>query len=132
VTGAETAFFSKTYDEAYGLLVEARNYVAYEEVADRAHLDVFTRLRLSCETSRLTARITHIMSWLLFQKAVYAGELTREDLAKAEYRLGGESVCFDEGGIWSDKLPPRLLDLLDRSRRLYVRVARLDSLLTAD
>ncbi len=33
---APTAFFSKTYDEATGLLVEARDYLAAEERGDQA------------------------------------------------------------------------------------------------
>jgi regulator of CtrA degradation len=127
VSETATAFFSRTYDEAFELLVEARNYVAFEEHGDRENLGLFDRLTMSCETMRMTARITHVMSWLLFQKAVHAGEIAMGPPVPDEVRLGGHHVCMteEEGG----EFPPRLSALLDRSRKLYVRVARLDQLM---
>jgi regulator of CtrA degradation len=129
---APTAFFGRTYDEAVALLVEARNYVAYEEAFDRESLDLFQRLVMSCETTRLTARLTHIMSWLLFQKAIYVGEIGRSYSEQARCRLSGHQVCLDDKAETEGELPSRLLTLLTRSRRLYVRVARLDELLIGD
>ena len=41
---AVSAFFDKTYEEALALLVEARNYIAYQETADLQPLDPETRL----------------------------------------------------------------------------------------
>jgi len=131
-TTAPTAFFGRTYDEAFALLVDARNYVAYEEDFDRENLELFQRLVMSCETTRLTARLTHIMSWLLFQKAVYVGEIGRGFSEQARCRLSGHQVCLDDSAETEKVLPSRLLTLLERSRRLYVRVARLDELLVRD
>lgn len=131
-TTAPTAFFGRTYDEAFALLVEARDYVAYEEAFDRENLDLFQRLIMSCETTRLTARLTHIMSWLLFQKAVYVGEIGRSFSERTRCRLSGHRVCLDDSAEVERVLPPRLLTLLDRSRRLYLRVARLDELSVRD
>jgi regulator of CtrA degradation len=128
-TTVPTAFFGKTYDEAFALLVDARNYVAYEERGDRGARSVFQRLVMSCETTRLTARLTHVMSWLLFQKAVHAGEIGRDTAARERCRLGGHRVCLAGDENEDFGLPPRLNTLLDRSRKLYVRVARLDELL---
>lgn len=125
---APTAFFDKTYDEALALLIEARNYVASGEADDRARMLPLDRLQLSRETLRVTARLTHIMAWLLFQKAVFAGEIPREEAADRPYRLEGHAVCSREKAIVSGSFPPRLADLLDRSQRLYNRVARLDAL----
>jgi regulator of CtrA degradation len=131
-TTAPTAFFGRTYDEAFALLVDAWNYVAYEEAFDRENLDLFQRLIMSCETTRMTARLTHIMSWLLFQKAVYVGEIGRSFSEKARCRLSGHRVCLDDSAETERFLPSRLLILLERSRRLYVRVAKLDELLVRD
>jgi hypothetical protein len=41
---APTAFFSKTYNEAIGLLLEAREYVARREAIDRSQLDPLNRI----------------------------------------------------------------------------------------
>jgi Uncharacterized protein conserved in bacteria len=125
---AATAFFGKTYDEAVDLLVEARDYFASQAPTDRANLDPIDELRASRECSRLTARLTHMIAWLLAQQAVLEGEIGRDEAAHVPWRLGGHAVCLGEPGVDTARLPPRLMRLLDKSRRLYVRVARLDEL----
>jgi regulator of CtrA degradation len=123
-----TAFFGKTYSEAMSLLVEARNYLAYREPVDRARLLPVERLRLCRETMRLTARLTQIMAWLMAQRAVHAGEISQETALGDHDALAAVDVCMDGAEAEAEDMPRPLLDLLDRSRRLYVRVARLDEL----
>ena len=123
---APTAFFSKTYDEATGLLLEARDYLASQEHADRTLLEVADRLRLTCETTRLTSRLTHIMAWLLARRAVIAGELTMVEAARPPYLLERNETLADGDPTAYQNLPEVLSDLMDRSHRLYIRVARLD------
>jgi regulator of CtrA degradation len=129
---APTAFFNKTFDETYGLLVEARNYIAYDERGDRALMAPPDRLEMSREAMRLTTRLTHIMAWLLFQQAVFAGEISRPDAASDRYRLGGQSVCLSEGSRRIESFPQRFADLVERGRRLYVRVSRLDAMVARE
>jgi regulator of CtrA degradation len=123
-----TAFFSRTYDEAMGLLLEARNYVAVGELRRQQALAPTDHLIICCEAMRLTARLTHVMAWLLAQRAVHAGEITLEDSANEPYALGGQATCLGEtkgiervGDDW-------LKELIDRSKRLYQRVSRLDEM----
>jgi regulator of CtrA degradation len=122
------AFFGKTYGEAMALLAEARDWLAHVEPHERRRLDPLDRLLLCRETMRLTARLTQIMAWLLAQRAVQEGEITQEQALGDHDALAALAVCMEEGGEEEGALPPPLLDLLDRSRRLYVRVARLDEL----
>lgn len=124
----QTAFFSRTFDEAMELLVEARNYVLVCELRQLRATQPTDRLILCCETMRLTARLTHVMAWLLAQKAVHAGEITLAEAAAEPFALGGRATCLAGhpdvatlGDTW-------LITLLDRSRRLYVRVSRLDEM----
>ena len=86
-------FLNKTYDEAVALLVETRNYLAYGGVKERGDLDPVDGLHFSLETLRLTAILTELMAWLLVQKAVFAGEITRKAAAHAPDRLAGHAVC---------------------------------------
>ena len=125
-----TAFFSKTYDEAYALLIEARNYVAYEEAGDRAALGDLSRMNVSLETMRLTTRVTEIMAWLLYQKAVFAGEMSLDEALSEDCRLDRNEVCL--GGAQPEALPRRLADLMSRSQKLYLRVMRLDDMMVRD
>jgi len=121
-----TAFFGKTYGEAMDLLVEAREYLAHREPIDRETLAPLQRLRFCCETMRLTARLTQIMAWLLAQRAVFAGEMSQRDALADHGALADVAICMAEDTV--PTMPQRLASLLDRSRRLYVRVARLDEL----
>jgi regulator of CtrA degradation len=124
---APTAFFTKTYDEAIGLLLEARDYVARREPTDRARLDGVDRIRMCCETMRMTARLTQIMSWLLAQRAVFEGEMTEAEVVDRHQALAELQVCMEEAEAM-ENLPPHLQRLLERTHRLYIRVARLDEM----
>jgi regulator of CtrA degradation len=106
----ETAFFGKTYAEAMELLTEARDYLAHREPIDRETLMPVERLQFCGETMRLTARLTQ-------------NEALGEHCALAEH-----AICMEVGTGWAEAMPRRLAALLDRSQRLYVRVARLDEL----
>ena len=122
------AFFDRTYDEAMALIREARDYFAERQRQPASPTRAAVELVTSCESMRLTARLTQIMAWLLVQKAVHAGELGRDDAIKPEHRLGGRHVCEVEGP-WSELgLPQRLQTLLERSLNLYNRIARLDDM----
>jgi len=125
-----TAFFGKTYGEAMDLLVETRDYFAHREPIDRQVLHhPIDRLRFCCETMRLTARLTQIMAWLLAQRAVHAGEMTQSAALGDHRALADLAICMEgEEATPAAAMPQRLAILLERSRRLYVRVARLDEL----
>lgn len=124
-------FIDRTFDEALTLLEEIRSYILYDERRDRMELPPTERVRQSLEATRMTARLTNVMAWLLLQKAAAAGEIDETERAKAENRLGGREACL-EGDIDGDVgLPDRMQELLDKSQRMYVRVARLDDLMAA-
>ncbi|MDJ0610810.1 MAG: DUF1465 family protein [Kiloniellales bacterium] len=130
-TGQSVAFLDGTFEEALSLTREARDYLAQQEGADRAKLAPEARLVASCETMRLTARLTQTMAWLLVQKAIHAGEMTREEALAPAHRLGGRKVCAVADPVAADYLPPRLAELLLASHALYTRVERLDGMLDA-
>lgn len=123
-----TRFFGKTYDETMALLVASRDYLANAQPADAKGLKPIERLRVNCEAMRLTTRLTQVMAWLLAQRAVHEGELSREAAAGEDYRLQADEVCLAETDHTAQGLPPRMRELLEESRRLYVRVARLDEM----
>ena len=82
---------------------------------------------------RLTSRLTNMMAWLLVQRAVHQGELTREEFRDDDsWRLGGAEICLQEPEVDPELLPPYLYDLLRRSERLYSRIARLDGMVAAE
>ena len=125
-----TAFFSRTYDEARGLVIEAIDYT--RNARERPREPASMTLSCTLESLRLTTRLTQIMAWLLFQRAVHAGELSPDQAAARSNRLGGHGVCYDRRGERMQTVPEGLRDLLLRSRKLYQRIARLDEMMTRD
>jgi len=127
---AATSFFSKTYDEASALLLETRDYMAGASILHWERPIV--GLIHSRETTRITARVLHMMAWLMIQRAVHAGEIPPEAAAEERHRLAGREVCLDAGAENAPAMPDRLRDLLARSWRLYQRIARLDEMIARD
>ena len=118
----------KTLDETLALLVRARDYMSYAVPANQNGLLPAQRLQISCEAMRVTARLSHVMAWLLAQKAVQAGEISSA-AAAAAYRLDeADKGLLESSAEQSVALPEGLRDLLEKSRALYVRVTRLDAL----
>jgi regulator of CtrA degradation len=123
----KTVFFRGTYDEAFQLLLEARDYLAHLEPSEGAVLTPKERLAATQEATRLTARLLQVMAWLLVRRAVQEGEMSFEDALHADRRLDGQGVCLTQiGDKEAAPLPRGLKDLLGRSYRLYARVDRLD------
>ena len=126
------AFLKGTYEDAFRLVLEARRYLGERGDNDARGLDVPGALAYSVESMRLTARLTHIMAWLLAVRAHHDGELTAAQLAEDRWRLGGHEVCLDEGMASEGELPRALDDLLARSEALYRRIDRLDRMMSGE
>ena len=127
-----TTFFDKTYDEALRLTHEARSFIDSVDEARLTDVPYATRLIYARESLRLTARLTQVMAWMFYQKAVHAGEIDRAELAAPDKRLGGRAECSEHDEAAMAMLPPPLRSLMQRSHRLYVRVARLDEMVGRD
>lgn len=121
-------FFDRTYDEAFALLVEARDYLTERQQQVTDQLSPQHQLIAGCETMRLTSRLVQVMAWLMVQRAVHAGEIDPAEADAPQRRLGGHDVCAEPGPWDMSGLPRRLRVLLDRSHALYNRVARLDEM----
>lgn len=122
-------FFSKTYDEALKLVVEAREYLLGPGKIAVRKLNTEASFNYATESLRLTTRLTECMSWLMFQRAVHEGEITAEEGQADECHLQYIETCLPENDNTNlDALPPGLVSLLERSESLYRRILRLDRL----
>lgn len=122
----QPSYFRRTYDETLDLMIEARNYMAYVERRERARTDSLAGLRMSCEAMRVTSRLIQVMAWLMMQRAVHEGEIEVGYALAEANRLSGADVCLDDSFSEDSTLPGGLRSLLDRSFRLYQRIARLE------
>ncbi len=123
---AVSPFFGRTFDETMSLLLSARHYVANVQPGEPFQADPDERLHMNCEAMRLTTRLAQVMAWLLAQKAVAAGEITREEVREERYRLGALQLCLTDTDARVAQSSAKLGDLMFQSRRLFERVARLD------
>jgi regulator of CtrA degradation len=114
------------YIEAMVLADEARAY--FEQTSnlpnhpDMVGMRPMVRVGFSCESLKTTTRLMQIISWLLFQRAIHAGELDAQQAAARANNLGD--------GIASDAdicktLPDTARLIIAASEQLYARVARL-------
>jgi regulator of CtrA degradation len=113
------------YVEAMLLADEARAYFDASYQGDgREALEPFDRVLFSCESLKVTTRLMHIIAWLLTQRAVDAGELSRDQVREPSRRLG-PAVASDDAGL--NRLPEAARKLIATSVDLYRRVERLDA-----
>ncbi|MBL4666580.1 MAG: DUF1465 family protein [Sneathiella sp.] len=124
-----TIFFSRTYDEALRLVMEAREYLLGPGKLAVRKLSNEASFFYATESLRLTTRLTECMSWLMFQRAVIEGEITAEEGQADECHLQFQLVCLPDAELDQfHLLPSGLMSLLDRSESLYRRISRLDQL----
>ena len=110
------------YVEAMVLADEARSYFDKQGRGDRLELDPMLRVGFSCESLKVTTRLMHIIAWLLTQRAVEAGELSRAQARRPKRRLGHAPESDDE---LVAKLPKDARELIESSQDLYARIERL-------
>ena len=111
------------YVEAMVLADEARSYFEACGRDDRLALDPVDRVGFSCESLKVTTRLMHVIAWLLTQRAVEAGELSRAQARDSERRLG-DAPQTDEPLL--QRLPGAAVQLIRSSEEHYERVSRLD------
>jgi regulator of CtrA degradation len=111
------------YVEAMVLADEARSYFDTLGRDDRLALDPLDRVGFSCESLKVTTRLMHVIAWLLTQRALAAGELSRAEAGSAERRLG---TAADTDLALLARLPNNAAELIRASEELYGRVSRLD------
>ncbi|WP_117191826.1 protease adaptor protein RcdA [Rhizobium terrae] len=123
---AASSQFKALYSEGMALVEETASYL---DGIGRAASKVLPRMAsvlYAAESMRLTTRLMQMASWLLLQRAVNNGEMSREQVLseKNKVRLDGFNVDRNAPG-WND-LPEGFRDLVERSLRLQNRIALLD------
>ncbi len=111
------------YTEAMLLADEARSYFDRNGRDERLGLEPLLRVGFSVESLKVTTRLMHVIAWLLTQRAIEAGEISRDTGAAEERRLG-DAPTSDPQLI--ARLPEGAGQLVRASQDLFARVGRLD------
>jgi regulator of CtrA degradation len=121
--------FGALFREGMALVEEAAAYLDGAGRDDAKSLPRAEALAYAAESMRLTTRLMQIASWLLLQRAVNQGEITRAQAAsdKHKVRLAQQELASNPE-IFSH-LPEKLRDLAIHSLRLQARVIHLDQLI---
>ncbi|MDX9860776.1 MAG: DUF1465 family protein [Rhodospirillales bacterium] len=103
--------------EALELAAEARRFLrGSQDRTERDWRDIRLRF-LVCE------RIHWVIAWVLYQKAIQAGETDAATVRKALKGMAGRPPADDPET--DERIDPDLRALVDRSGRLFARVQRL-------
>ncbi|EJL48696.1 MULTISPECIES: DUF1465 family protein [Rhizobium] len=123
---AASSQFKALYSEGMSLVEETAAYLDGQGRAASKVLPRMASVLYAAESMRLTTRLMQMASWLLLQRAVNNGEMSRDQVLaeKNKVRLDGFNVDRNAPG-WGD-LPESFRDLIERSLRLQNRVALLD------
>lgn len=122
---ASSDIFERMFREGMDLVEETAAYLDGDGRQEARNLERAAALAYASESMRLTTRLMQAASWLLVHRAVREGEMTARDAHDPKYRLGARTVCSADKQPLVE-LPARLLDLLERSKRLYDRVDRME------
>jgi len=115
----------KNVDE---LLKETHDYIKWQAPVDVEYMSQEDIFKVSCEAMRVTVRLTQIVSWLMLQKAILAGEISRKALLVDISPILQGKPCLEESSEVDPFFPPRLRELLRKSRELYVQTLRLEEM----
>ena len=134
---ARSALFDRTFQDGMALVEATAAYLDGPGRQEARMLSRGSALAYANASMRLTTQLMQVASWLLVQRAVREGDMAAVEACEARYRLSGAAVAEDlvapvlpetpaGAGEEPPVLPPGLLDLLDRTQRLYERVSHLD------
>jgi regulator of CtrA degradation len=123
--------FGAMFKEGMGLVEEAAAYLDGAGREDAKALARNEALAYAAESMRLTTRLMQIASWLLLQRAVNQGELTRTQSASDRHRVKLNNQELASSPDVFQKLPARLRELALHSLRLQARIIHLDQLIYA-
>jgi regulator of CtrA degradation len=126
---ASSDLFDRTFKEGMALVEETASYLDGDGRRDSRLLSREDALLYAGESMRLTTRLMQIASWLLVQRAVREGDMDATDACDDKYRI---SPLKADAGDGSKALPGGLLNLLDRSNRLYERISHMDKRMFID
>lgn len=124
--------FMMLFREGMSLIEETASYLDGPGRQESRDLGRAGSLAYATESMRLTTRLMQLASWLLLQRAVNEGELSKDQARtdKAKMKIGSLGVA--EMMPSAEELPAALKTLIERSLRLQERIVHLDRLIYAE
>jgi regulator of CtrA degradation len=121
--------FKALFHEGMGLVEATAAYLDGEGRKESRDLQRSAALAYASESMRLTTRLMQITSWLLLQRAVNEGELSRQEAETEHRKVRLNADANPSSPEMMALLPLRLTELIQQSLRLQARIVKLDELL---
>ncbi len=121
--------FGAMFREGMSLVEEAAAYLDGQGREEAKALPRTEALAYAAESMRLTTRLMQIASWLLLQRAVNQGEMTRNQASSDRHRVKLSNQEFASNPDVFQALPKKLRDLSIHSVRMQARIIHLDMLI---
>lgn len=123
--------FYPLYQEGMRLVEDAATYLDGRGKQDSSHLSTIASALYSDEAMRLTSRLMNIASWLLLQRALRNGDMSRSQVKAEQEKI---SLAVGSAGVqargWIE-LAPEFTALIVHSLRLQERLIYLNGAATA-
>jgi regulator of CtrA degradation len=123
--------FGVMFREGMTMVEDAAAYLDGDGRDEAKMLPRTESLAYAAESMRLTTRLMQIASWLLLQRSVNQGEMTRTQAASDRHRVKLSQQEIASSPDLFSRLPQKLRDLAIQSVRLQARIIHLDQLLYA-
>jgi len=123
---ASSAQFKGLYAEGMALVEETASYLDGAGRTASKSLPRMASVLYAAESMRLTTRLMQVASWLLLQRAINNGEMTREQVLTEKKKVRLDTFNVDRSAPGWNDLPQTFRELIEKSVRLQNRVAVLD------
>ncbi len=127
---ANSPAFMALFREGMALVEETATYLDGPGRQESKALNRVASLTYATESMRLTTRLMQLASWLLLHRAVNEGEMSLSQANKEKHKVK-LTASEDADPSALVVLPPRLVELIEKTRALAVKVARLDATIHA-
>jgi regulator of CtrA degradation len=123
---ASSQAFADLFRDGMALVEETATYLDGPGRQQSKKLERAAALAYATESMRLTTRLMQLASWLLLHRAVKEGEMSLAQAGKEKSKVKLASAdSYDTDNI--ALVPIALRELIERSRKLYAKVRRLDA-----
>jgi len=119
--------FKKLFQDGMSLVEESAAYLDGPGRDNAKGLPRTSAMLYGSESMRLTTRLMQLASWLLLQRAVNEGEMSRDQILEEKKKIRLEETNdSSDNPAWTD-LPVEFIELVTRSLGLQNRVITLDA-----
>ena len=109
LAGSDT--FKSLFREGMSLVENTASYLDTEGREESKALNRSGSLTYATESMRLTTRLMQLASWLLLQRAVNEGEMSRDQAKQEKNKVRIDTIRTSENGPGWDELPDRLIEV---------------------